>query len=117
MKSVAGVESSSPQRRAGDRDVLGPVEVARPHPPRPLGRQEPKCATASESSEKQCRMGDGLAKNTASPRTPTQWHVQHFIARNQAGPYRHGTDRIMSLDRREDLSTECRVLLGACDPL
>ena len=33
------------------------------------------CATASESSEKQCRLGDDLVKNTASPRTPKQWHI------------------------------------------
>ncbi len=34
-------------------------------------------ATASESTEKQCRVGNDVAKNTASPRTPKQWHVRH----------------------------------------
>ncbi len=41
------------------------------------GSNQKRRATASESSEKQWQMGNDIAKNTASPRTPKQWHAQH----------------------------------------
>ena len=55
---------------------------------------EMECTTASESSEKQCRVGNDNSKNTASPRTPKQWHIRRN-RRVKLGYYGNHARRIL----------------------